>query len=181
MLRKQSQCEADEFSFVNEHVLDEPSIHVRTIAHLPTRMQGRDGTRQLPPKKVMEEIVSILMEDTLCEPSAFFDENVCNTTILHKAHMVEQYAIPAKRHIQNSETDRQTQRLNALINQVKQDVTLNQSKIGRSKCTVSLTHDESEMPNVSNEELHISNMVTKVPQNGGPQQPQSELHKLHLL
>lgn len=31
MLRKQSQSEADEFSFVNEHVLDEPSIHVRTI------------------------------------------------------------------------------------------------------------------------------------------------------
>jgi hypothetical protein len=38
MLRNQSQCEADEFSFVNEHVLDEPSIHVRTIAHLPNRM-----------------------------------------------------------------------------------------------------------------------------------------------
>lgn len=35
------------------------------------------------------------------------------------------------------------------------------------------------MPNVTNEELHISQMVTKVPQNGG--QPQSELHKLHLL
>lgn len=102
--------------------------------------------------------------------------------------MVEQYAIPAKKHIENSETDRQTKRLNDLIQQVKQDVSLNQSKIGRSKCGgMSMTQDvanvtnESQMPNVTNEELHISQMVTKVPQNGGSQQPQSELHKLHLL
>lgn len=73
---------------------------------------------------------------------------MCNTTILHKAHMVEQYAIPAKKRLENSETDRQTERLNALISQVKQDVSLNQSKIGRSKCAISMTQ---EVCNVSSE------------------------------
>jgi len=147
---------------------------------------------QLPPKASNfakeQQVVSVVQDETLCEPSAYFDENVCNTTILHKAHMVEQYAIPPKRHLENSETERQTKRLDALIHQVKQDVSLNQSRIGRSKCAMSMTQEvanvtsDSQMPNVTNEELHISSMVTKVAeQKGAAQQPQSELHKLHLL
>jgi len=78
--------------------------------------------------------------------------------------MVEKYAIPAKRQIEGSVADKQTQRLNELINQVKQDVSVNQSRIGMSKCaSMTMANEESEMPNMTNEELHISNMVTKVP------------------
>lgn len=131
-------------------------------------------------------MVSLLQDDTLMEPSAFFDENVCNTTILHKAHMVEKYAIPAKRTLESKEDNK---RLHQLLQQAQQDVSVNQSRMARSKCSVN--HEDSEFPNVTNEELHISNLVTKVPQTGAlgmgisdgdtSTQQQSELHRLHLL
>ena len=86
--------------------------------------------------------ISYMQDDTLMEPSAFFDENVCNQSVLHKAHMVEQYAIPAKKVIGDTATNAQNKRLNELIEKVKQDVTqsmiLNQSRAVKSKCGISI-------------------------------------------
>jgi hypothetical protein len=198
LIMMKAQNEADEFSFVNEHMMDEPSIHVRCINQLPNIMKHKNSSQQplvtrqqnlpLVAQKDYKHhvaaldtaekmVVSMMQDDTLMEPSCFFDENVCNTTILHKAHMVEKYTIPAKRVIQGAQADKCTERLNELIQKVKQDVTqsiiLNQSRAVKSKCGISINNDlqditnESDFPNVTNEELHISNMVTKAPQNGG--------------
>jgi len=141
---------------------------VESLVTRPQHLPSKPATNYLPKpgQAAMADkvLVSMLQDDTLCEPSAYFDENVIDQTVLHQAHMVERYAIPAKRQLEGSVADKQTARLNELINQVKQDVSVNQSRIGLSKCqSMTMANEESELPNVTNEELHISNMVTKVP------------------
>ena len=70
----------------------------------------------------------MLQDDTLMEPSAFFDEGICNQSILHKAHMVEKYALKCPFSKADNKGGRNAaaeanERLNDLIEKVKQDVT----------------------------------------------------------
>ena len=37
-----------------------------------------------------------MQDETAQEPSAFFDDNNCSVSILHKCQMIEMYCIPSK-------------------------------------------------------------------------------------
>ena len=122
-------------------------------------------------------MISILNDDTMMEPSAYFDEHNCNQSVLHKAHMIEQYQIPNKptraQKIQSKKQVECNNKLSQLITKVKNDV--NQSIMLNNSKSYMVKHlnnsnsmmyprqhnitdmtNESAFPNITHEELQVT-------------------------